>query len=305
MIAYRMTVKQFRLLDAIVRHNSFSLAANEMLLSQPAISLQVKTMERIIGAPLFEKSNSQVYLTDVGQIVLDTARTVLHDLKKMNNALDELTGEVAGSLDIAVVTSAKYFLPSFLGEFLQTYPKVTPSLTVTNQTSMLEALSKDRHNLYIMGQIPKRIKMQSRPFLENILEVVTSPEHPLAQKENVSLMDLAKERFLVREKGSGTRKAVGKVFSEENIYIKPYMELGDTGAIKNAVMANLGIAVLSRHAIEIEHDIGKIAILDVQDFPLHGHWYAVYPREKSLSLVTKTFLDFLMTKQTISHELMS
>jgi DNA-binding transcriptional LysR family regulator len=153
-----------------------------------------------------------------------------------------------------------------------------------------------------MGQIPKRIKMQSRPFLENILEVVASPKHPLSQQKDISLKDLSKERFLVREKGSGTRKAVGKVFSEDNIYIKPYMELGDTGAIKNAVMANLGIAVLSRHAIKIEHDIGKIAILNAQDFPLYRHWYAVYPREKSLSLVTKTFLDFLMTKQGESNK---
>jgi len=299
MIEERMTLKQFRLLDAIVRHNSFTLAANEMSLSQPAISLQVKTMERVIGSRLFEKANNRVYLTDVGQIVLETAHTVLRDLGKMNDRLDCLTGEVIGSLDIAVVTSAKYFLPSFLGEFLQLYPSVTPSLTVTNRETMLEALSGDRHDLYIMGQVPRSLKVQSSTFLENILEVMASPRHPLCQKRDISLEALAQERFLVREKGSGTRKAVGKVFSGENIYIKPYMELGDTGAIKNAVMANLGIAVLSRHSVSVEHDAGKIAVLDSRDFPLYRHWYAVHPRENSLSMVAATFLDFLMTKQGV------
>ena len=292
-----ITLKQLKLLDAIVRHNSFSLAAKEMYLSQPAVSLQIKSLEETIGQPLFEKINKQIRLTEVGKIVLDTAHSVHRHIEKMHAGLDYLTGEVIGSLDIAVVTSAKYFLPSFLGEFLQLYPKVIPRLTVTNQATMLNALSQDRHNLYIMGQIPKSLKVKSRPFLENILEVVASPLHPLCQKKKVSLAQLAKERFLVREIGSGTRKATNKIFSSQNITIKPYMELGDTGAIKNAVMANLGIAVLSRHSIKLELETGGIAILDATDFPLHRHWYAIYPNEKSLSIVTKTFLDFLMTKE--------
>ena len=297
MPASSITLKQLRLLDAIARHNSFTLAANEMFLSQPAVSQQIKNLEEDVGLPLFEKANKQIFLTDVGKIVLETAHLVQHQVEQMHSSIEYLKGDIAGSLDIAVVTSAKYFLPGFLGEFLQLYPKVTPRLTVTNRATILEALSKKRHNLYITGQIPKSLKVEAQPFLENIIEVVASPEHPLCKQKNITLAQLAKERFLVREKGSGTRKAIHTLFTSKSLTIKPYMELGDTGAIKNAVMANLGIAVLSRHSIKLEHETGRIAILDAAGFPLHRHWYAIYPSKKSLSIVTRTFLDFLMSKK--------
>ena len=141
------------------------------------------------------------------------------------------------------------------------------------------------------------MRVQAHPFLENILEVVASSEHPLCAKKNISLHDLVNERFLVREKGSGTRKAIDRVFAGENLTIRPYMELGDTGAIKSAVIANLGISVLSRHSLREELQTGSIKILNASGFPLHRHWYAIYPSEKSLSVVTKTFLDFLMNKK--------
>ena len=292
-----ITLKQLRLLEAIARHNSFTLAANEMYLSQPAVSQQIKSLEEEIGLPLFDKANKQIFLTDVGKIVLETARSVQHQVEQMHSSIEYLKGDIIGSLDIAVVTSAKYFLPRFLGEFLQLYPKVTPRLTVTNRATILDALAKKKHNLYITGQIPKSLKVQAQPFLENILEVVASPDHPLCKEKNISLARLAKERFLVREKGSGTRKAINRVFAGEKLSITPYMELGDTGAIKNAVMANLGISVLSRHSLQSELQTGSITILRAKNFPLHRHWYAIYPSEKSLSIVTRTFLDFLMTKE--------
>ena len=292
----QITLKQFKLLKAIVRHNSFTLAGKEMYLSQPAVSLQIKGLEEAIGDPLFIKANKRITLTDIGHIVLETAHKMHHEMEHMAAEIGYIKGEVVGALDIAVVTSAKYFLPSFLGEFLQLYPNVTPSLTVTNRANILNALAENRHNLYIMGKIPKNLKMTARPFLENFLDVVAAPSHPLCQKSNISLATLAKERFLAREKGSGTQKATNDLFASKNMKIKPYMELGETGAIKNAVMANLGIAVLSRHSIQLEYETGRIAILNAKDFPLHRHWYAIYPDEKSLSIVSKTFLDFLITK---------
>lgn len=292
-----ITLKQLKLLDAIARHNSFTLAANEMYLSQPAVSLQIKKLEATIGQRLFDKNKNQIHLTQSGKIVLETARSIHDKTEQMYADIEYLKDNVIGSLDIAVVTSAKYFLPQFLGEFLQLYPKVEPRLTVMNRATLLEALAEQRHNLYIMGQIPKSLNVEAQPFLENILEVVASPNHPLTQKKNISLSELTKQNFLIREKGSGTRKATDRIFAKQNLSITPYMELGDTGAIKNAVMANLGVAVLSRHSLSVEKQSKLIAILDVQNFPLHRHWYAIYPSQKSLSIVSRTFLDFLMTKE--------
>jgi len=293
-----ITLKQLKLFDAIARHNNFSLAAKEVHLSQPAVSLQIKKLEETIGLPLYEKLNKQIHLTAAGKILLETSRSVRSRLEQMHADIEYLKGDIRGPLDIAVVTSAKYFLPQFLSEFLQLYPNVTPSMAVINRESILKSLAENKYNLYIAGRVAKSLRVQARPFLENILEVVASPQHPLCQQADITLADLVKERFLVREKGSGTRKAIDRLFAGEKLAITPYMELGDTGAIKNAVMANLGISVLSRHSLQGELQTGRITILNARDFPLHRHWYAVYPSDKSLSIVTRTFLDFLMTKNT-------
>ncbi len=287
-----------KLFDAIARHNNFSLAANEVHLSQPAVSLQIKKLEESIGLPLYEKLNKQIHLTPAGKILLETSRSIQSRMEQMRADIEYLKGDIRGPLDIAVVTSAKYFLPQFLSEFLQLYPHVTPSMAVINRESILKSLAENKYNLYIAGRIAKNLRVQARPFLENILEVVASPQHPLCEKEDITLSELVKERFLVREKGSGTRKAINRLFAGEKLAITPYMELGDTGAIKNAVMANLGISVLSRHSLKGELQTGSIKILKARDFPLHRHWYAIYPSEKNLSIVTRTFLDFLMTKNT-------
>ncbi len=294
-----ITFRQLKLFDAIARHNNFSLAANEVNLSQPAVSIQIKKLEETIGLPLYEKLNKQIHLTAAGKILLETSRSVQFRLEQMHAEIDYLKGDIRGPLNIAVVTSAKYFLPRFLSEFLQLYPNVTPSMAVVNRETILKSLAENTYNLYIAGRVAKRLRVQAHPFLENILEVVASPRHPLCDKSDITLADLVKERFLVREKGSGTRKAIDRLFAGEHLAIRPYMELGDTGAIKNAVMANLGISVLSRHSLHEELQTGSIKILKARGFPLHRHWYAIYPSEKSLSIVTKTFLDFLMAKNAV------
>ncbi len=285
-------MRQLKLFDAIARHNNFSLAASEVNLSQPAVSLQIKKLEETVGLPLYEKLNKQIHLTAAGKILLETSRSVQSRLEQMHAEIDYLKGDIRGPLNIAVVTSAKYFLPHFLSEFLQLYPNVTPSMAVVNRETILKSLAENTYNLYIAGRVAKRLRVQAHPFLENILEVVASPHHPLCAKSDITLADLVNERFLVREKGSGTRKAIDRLFAGENLVIRPYMELGDTGAIKNAVMANLGISVLSRHSLHEELQTGSIKILKARGFPLHRHWYAIYPSEKASLSSPKPSLNF-------------
>jgi molybdate transport repressor ModE-like protein len=289
-----ITLKQLRMLEAIGRHGSITGAAREARLSQPAISQQMKQLEEMVGQSLWEKVNRRLFLTSTGELIAEAARDILARLDELEGRIEAERGKVVGPLDIAVVTSAKHFLPRYLGEFLHVHPEVQPRLTVTNRASILEAMAANRHDLYIMGQIPERARVDAFPFLDNIIEVVAEPEHALAGKKAIPLRRIAKERFLVREPGSGTRIAVEKLFADKGLEISPFMELGSGGAIKNAVMAGLGLAALSRHSLELEIKAGAIAILDVTGFPLRRAWYAAYPRGKRLSIASRTFLDFLL-----------
>lgn len=288
-----ITLRQMRLLRAIAHHETITRAAQAVNLSQPAVSLQMKMLEQEVGEPLWEKVNKRLYMTAAGNIVLEAAQDVLQRIDRMEGELEATRGQVTGELDIAVVTSAKHFLPHFLGEFLRLHPLVKPRLTVTNRASVLEALAENRHDIYIMGQIPDRLQVEAFPILDNILEVVAAEDHPLRNEKHISLERLAEERFLVREAGSGTRFAVEKLFARHKLQITPFMELGSTGAIKNAVIAGLGIAVLSRHSLEYELKAKALCILDVEGFPLHRRWYACRPGGKRMSVAAKSFFDHL------------
>ncbi len=289
-----ITLHQLRILSSIASHKSFTRAAEELNISQPAVSMQIKQLEDMLGERITENVNRRIHLTRAGQTVLEAAHDILSRLDQLEGDLQELQGEVTGRLDIAVVTSAKHFLPHYLGEFIRRYPRVRPRLAVTNRASMLEAINENSHDLYIMGQVPEGQGIEAQPFLDNIIEVIAAPDHPLARQRGISLRDLAQEQFLVRERGSGTRVAVDRLLEKKGLTVRPFMELGSSGAIKNAVIAGLGIATLSRHSLEYELKSGAICILDVQDFPLRRRWYAAYPGGKRLSFTARTFLEFLL-----------
>ena len=288
-----ITLKHLRILDAIARNETITLAAKEVNISQPAVSLQMKQLEEEIGEPLWEKVNKRLYMTRAGAIVLKAARDILDRLDQLEGEMEAGRGRVVGKLDIAVVTSAKHFLPHYLGAFMRLHPDVKPRLKVTNRTGVLKAIANNSYDIYIMGQVPGGMAIEAYPFLDNILEVVAAPDHPLCGVANIPLKRLAKEQFLVREQGSGTRIAVDRLFGAEGLEIKPFMELGSAGAIKNAVIAGLGISVLSRHSLEFELLSDAISVLDAAGFPLYRRWYAAYPSGKQLSVAARVFLEFL------------
>ncbi len=288
-----ITLRQLKTLEAVARHQNYTHAAKELHLSQPAVSMQIRQLEDMLGIKAAEQIGKRIFITAEGNKVLEAARDILQRLELMQGELEAGHGRVVGNLDIAVVTSAKHFLPRYLGAFVNAHPQVKPRLKVTNRASILEAIAQNRHDLYILGQIPDSVKMQAIPFLDNILEVIAPPGHDLCGVKNIPLERLVKERFLVREPGSGTRIAVDKVFVKHGLEITPFMELGSSGAIKNGVMANLGLAVLSRHSLEFELKTNSIAVLDVQNFPLRRRWFAAYPAGKSLSVAASAFMQFL------------
>ena len=290
------------MLKAVARHASFTRAGEELNISQPAVSMQIRQLEEMLDERVTEHVNRRIHLTSVGQKIHQAAIDILDRLDRLEGELQELKGEVKGPLDIAVVTSAKHFLPQYLGEFMRQHPQVKPRLAVTNRESVLKAINDNRHDLYIMGQVPKELGMEAQPFLDNIIEVVAAADHPLRRKKRIPLSRLASEPFLVREQGSGTRIAVERIFAAEGLEITPFMELGSSGALKSAVMAGLGIAVLSRHSLKFELMTNSICTLDVTGFPLRRRWYAAFPKGKRLSFTAQCFLDSLLDKQNDAEQ---
>lgn len=221
---------------------------------------------------------------------------VLGRLRGLESALDQLTDSVSGPLTLSVVTTAKYFTPHLLGAFVAEHPAVVPRLTVTNRARVIERLEAGEDDLVIMGRVPTGLDLEVHPFLETRLEVVAPPAHPLANDPTgraVSLERLAEERLLMREPGSGTRAAFEHLLAERGLAPRPFMELGSTEAIKQAVMAGLGLAVLPADCMQLELANGRIAVLAVEAFPLVRRWNAVHRRSRRLTRVAQAFLDQL------------
>ncbi len=297
-----LTFQQLRLFEAVSRLSSYTRAAEELHLTQPAVSLQIKRMQTQVGLPLFERVGKKIFLTGTGKALYQPSAEIINRVDDLKNLVDALKGEVKGSLNISVVTTAKYFMPHLLGRFLQNYSDVEPKMTFTNRARLLERLSNNEDDFVVMGQIQNDVGLTAYPFLENILVVVAPPDNPLIGKNNVQLQDLVKERYLQREKGSGTRLVFDRLLKKQGLQIEPYMELGSSEAIKQGVMAGLGIAVLSLHSLNIERDAGKLVVLDVEGFPIKRRWYAVHLKGKTLSLVARTFLEFILTEGKILQE---
>ncbi len=290
---FHATLQQLRLFTAVARHKSFTRAAEEVHLTQPAVSIQVKRLEDKIGMPLLEQMGKQLHLTVAGEEVYDACCHVLQRLSDLETALDDLRGEVSGPLTVTVVSSAKYFLPHLLGQFVRRYPKVEPRLRITNRAKLLANINANEGDLFIMGQPPQTLPVVEYPFLENVLVVVARPDHALAGQPAITLERLAQERIVGRESGSGTRKAVEDMFAHQGLEVAPYIELASAEAIKQGVIGGLGIAVLSLHSLRLELNAGELVVLDVAGFPLRRRWYAAHRKGKRLSRAAQTFLDYL------------
>ncbi len=298
-LARTTTLRQLQILVAVARYGGYTRAAEALHLTQPSVSMQIRKLSDAIGMPLFEPGNKKLQLTAAGRKTLVAAQDILNRLQQLGGEITALTGEVKGELRIAVVTTAKYFMPHLLGIFIQRYPEVEPRLLVTNREKVLQRLRENQDDLLIMGKVPDELEVDASPFLNNDLVVIAPPRHPLSSKRAIPLSRLQRERILLREPGSGTRLAMDKLFSEHKLPLEPYMELGSIEAIKQAVMAGLGISVMSQHNLRLELDSHKMCVLDVKGFPVHRHWFAVHPSNRKLSLVAQTFLTFIRDESSL------
>ena len=289
-----LTLRQLKVFESVARHLSYSRAADELHLTQPAVSMQIKQLEGNISLPLFEQLGKRIYLTDAGRELYQYSRSISQQLADMEVALDELKGMERGKLNISVVTTANYFAPHLLAKFCQRYKGVTVSLNVSNRETVLKQLSDNLIDLAIMGQPPEDLDLDSESFIENPLVVIAPPDHPLCREQNIPVNRLAKEVFLVRESGSGTRGAMERFFAAHDVKINKGMEADTTEAIKQAVQAGMGLGIMSQHTAELELETNRLKILDVQGFPIIRYWHVVNRKNKRLSGVANAFREFLL-----------
>lgn len=287
------TFRQMEIFSAIARLKSFTRAAEELHLTQPSVSMQMKKLEDAVGMPLFEQIGKRIFLTDAGTALHDTCREIFSSLDRFEMLTADMKGMKKGYLRIAVVTTAKYFAPRLLGPFCQMYPGVEVSLKVTNRERVLERIADNQDDLYIMGQPPEGIDLQSEQFLSNPLVPLASRDHPLANQRRVSLQRFLDEPFILREPGSGTRIALERLLDAHQLKPRIRMELGSNEAIKQAIAGGLGVSVLSKHTLTLAGRMSDLTILDVEGFPIMRQWHVAYARGKRLSVIAETFLDYL------------
>lgn len=291
-----VTLHQLKVFEVAARHCSFTRASEELFLTQPTVSMQMKQLTQAVGLPLFEQIGKRLYLTDAGHKLYETCHAIFDELSQFEMAIADMKGMKQGRLQLAVVTTTKYFLPRILGPFCDRYPGIDIALKFTNHERILQYLNENEDDLYILSNPPESVDIVAHPILENPLVVLAPQNHPLAKERNISLERIAKEPFIMRESGSGTRNATEQLFAQHGIQLKVKLELGSNEAIKQAIVGGLGLAVLSRHTIALEGTDGPVTILDVQGFPIERHWYAIYPAGKQLSIIAQTFLDYLQTE---------
>ncbi len=288
------TLHQLKVFEVVARHGSFTRAAEELFITQPTVSMQIKQLNQSVGLPLLEQIGKRLYLTDAGQELLITCREIFDSLDKFEMAVSDLQGLKKGRLKLAAVTTTKYFIPRMLGPFCKLYPEIDIEFKVTNHEGLLARLKENIDDLYILSKLPENFDISYYPFLENPLVVLAPIDHPLTKEKNIPLQRLAGEPFIMREYGSGTRSLVQELFDEHGLKVQVRLELGSNEAIKQAIAGGLGISVLSRHTLGLEGTTNDVAILDVEGFPIRRQWYVIYPAGKKLSIVANTFYQYLL-----------
>jgi DNA-binding transcriptional LysR family regulator len=294
-IFMRYTLRQLEVFTAVARRLSYTGAAEDLNLTQPAVFAQVRQLEAQIGEPLIERTGRRLLITEAGGLVLRSAAAILAEVERIEAGIAALRGLSAGRLDLAVVSTAKYTLPWLIGPFSRAHPGIDIRLTVGNRSDLLDRFADQRDDLYILGAVPGDIDADHVPLAENPIVVVAAPDHPLAGKRAVALADLAGFPLVMREQGSGTRRAAEAHFAEAGLVPRIHYELGANEAVKQAVIAGLGPAILSRGTVELELTHGYLVELDVTGFPLRRTWSMAWSRNRPLSRAAAALRDTLLS----------
>ncbi len=289
-----ITLRQLRVFEAVARHMNFSRAAEELHLSQPAVSIQVKELTAEVGLPLIERLGRRTYLTPAGDEMRHCARAIAQRLREADDAVAQLKGVTGGRLNVAVISAGDYFFPRVLAEFARRHPGVSFNLTVHNREGLLREIADNLTDLAVMVRPPTDPDTVAVPFAPHPYVIVAAPDHPLAAARRIPRAALVREHFIQRERGSDTWNSMREVFGRRFARLSTTMEIRSTETIKQMVVAGMGIAFLSAHTIGLELKSRMLTVLDVEGFPAMLNWYLVHHRSKRLPPVALAFKEFLM-----------
>jgi DNA-binding transcriptional LysR family regulator len=293
-----LTLRQLSVFECVARHLSFTKAAEELHLSQPAVSMQVRQLEEAAELPLLEKVGKTLHLTEAGREVFSYARSISQQLNELDDVISDLKGLKGGHLRISVASTANSFATRLLSAFTKSLPGTSFTLDVTNRKSLLDQLANNETDLVIMGKPPEEIELHVTPFLDNPLVVIAPLDHPwVGRQKPISLKEIANETFVVREEGSGTRIAMERFFGEQGMKLKTGMEMTSNSAIKSSVEAGLGLGIVSIHTLELELESKHLAVLNVEGLPILRHWHVVHCSNKRLPPIAQAFVDFVESDQ--------
>lgn len=292
-MSIHITFRQLEIFTCVAKQLSITRAAEFLHLSQPAVSMQVKQVENLIGMPLLEKNGKKINLTSAGTLLQDYAEKMLASHSILEQHLAKLAGAEEGHLNLVVPETANQFVTLILAQFSKLHPGISFHLEIHNREGLLESLKDHTTDLAIMGQVPLELDFVTKAFMKNPLVIIAQPDHPLCRKQKISLHELMINKFVVRERGSGTRIAMQRFFDEHGIHLKTSMEMPSNEAIKQAVAAGLGLGIISMHTLQQELALKQITILQVEKMPILRNWYLVHKKNKILSPAMALFIQFI------------
>lgn len=296
------TLTQLAVFEAVARLGSFTRAGEELHMAQPTVSVQVKKLSATVGLALFEQSGRKIRLTEAGRELYALCQDIFDRILDVEGRLASLRTRTGAKLRIAVSTTGKYFAPRLIGKFWESHPGVEVSLSVMSRQNLLHRLEAELDDLYVLSDPPEGLAAVVRTLMPNPLYVYARDDHPLAKRAGLSFADIAREPFLLREPGSGTRIACDAIFARHGTEPTVRLELDSNEAIKQSIAAGLGIAILSRHAIAPDTRKGRIAQLDVEGFPVVGHWYLAHSATRPLAPGAELFVEHALRPEIV-HEI--
>jgi DNA-binding transcriptional LysR family regulator len=289
-----ITFRQLKLFLAVVDHASVSAAAKAMHITQPTASMQLKEISQTVGLPLYEIIGKKIFFTDTGQELAQTARQMMQAWDLFEQQVDAAKGLAKGKLKVSVVSTAKYFMPRLIGQFCKQHPAVDVSLEILNRDGVVKRMRDNLDDLYIMSQPPKDIALHDEVFLSNPLVAIAANANALTKLSSVSLSQLTEQRFILRERGSGTRMVADHFLKKNKLKVDIRMELGSNEAIKEAVAGGLGIGIISLHALHGHRKENGVTVLPVKGFPILSQWHIVHHAKKQLSPIAQGFKQHLL-----------
>ncbi len=288
------TLKQIQTFMEVARQRSVSKAAERLFVTQPAVSMQIRQLEEAFGVPLIEPLGRTIQLTHAGEAFLAHAIAAMGELKDLEAHMAEHVGLKKGRIDLAVVSTAKYFIPMLLVRFNKLFQGIDIQLKIDNRENILGLMARNEADLVVMGRAPATLDCEATPFASNPLAIVAAPEHVLVRRKNLPFTVLGEHRLVVREEGSGTRAAMERLFAEHQTPLNVVMEMPSNETIKQAVMAGMGLSFLSLRTVRHELASGHIALVDIEGLPSMGNWYVTHMRHKKLSPAAQAFKGFLI-----------